>query len=183
MSNGVLNAEVLQGIARTSFYGALGAVEAELVHPKLTKEVSQKEITVTYTSFGEVPEPREMSGSVAATGERQTHGVADYKVVGTVIEREQTVGMKRATIETNPGEIPIKTGQMARKAMIYKDRRFIATVLPATTAGYNRVSLYNDAHLESGTAQDNNLTAVAATGTVPTAAELEASLDTEIAAI
>ena len=183
MSNTPLNAEVLQGIARTSFYGQVKSMEGRLIHPKLTTPITQEDLTVTYTSFGEVPEPRQLSGSVASTGERQAHGLGDFKMVGTVVEWEQTVEVPRSTIETNSSQIAIITARMARKAMIHMDRRFVTDVLPGSTAGYDGLSLYNDAHLESGTAQDNNVTSAAATGTAPIAAELEAQLDIEIAAL
>ncbi len=183
MSNTPLNAEVLQGIARTSFYGQITSMESRLVHPKLTTPITQEDLTVTYTAFGEVPEPRQLSGSVASTGQRKAHGLGDFKLVGTVVEWEQTVEVPRSVIETNSSEIERITSSMARKAMIYMDRRFVADILPASTAGYDTVSLYNDSHLESGTAQDNNVTSAAGTGTAPTATELEAQLDIEVAAL
>lgn len=181
--NWPLNAEVLQGIARTSFYGTLAATEAERVYTKLCMPIDQSDLTVTYTSFGEVPEPRQLSGAVAATGERQAHGLKDYKMVGTVVEWEQTIEIPRAVIETNPGEISRITARMARKASMFMDRRFVGTILPAATLGYDGVALYADAHPESGTSQDNNLTSAAATGTKPTAGELEADLDLELGAL
>lgn len=181
--NWPLNPEVLQGIARTSFYGTLGAADQERIYPKITQSVDQQDLTVTYTSFGEAPEPRQLSGSVASTGERQAHGVKDYKLVGTVVEWEQTVEIPRSVIETNTPEVSRKMSQMARKASIFLDRRLVGTALSASTAGYDGVSLYNDAHPESGSNQDNNFTPTAATGTKPTVAELEAEIELEIAAL
>lgn len=182
-----INAEILQGIVKTSFYGALQTAEADLVYPKLCQTIAQEDLTVTYTSFGNVPEPRQMSGSVASSGTRQAKALKDYKLTGTVVEFETTASLPRSVVETNPSEIGRITEQMAQKCALFLDRRFIATALPASTAGYDGVSLYNDAHLESGTAQDNNRTAVAAgtvpTTTFPTAAELESALGVEIGAL
>lgn len=183
MSNDPLNAEVLQGIARTSFYSALSAEMSMRVFPKLCLEKPVKDETTTFTSFGSVPEPRQLSGSVASTGERQAYGLKDYKLTGTVVEWEQTLEVPRKVCESYPDEMAGKIREMAAKAIMFMDRRFVATVLPASTAGYDGVSLYNDAHPESGTNQDNNLTSAAATGTKPTAAELEADLDTELGAL
>ena len=176
------NPEVLQGIAKTSFYGSLAAEEANRLYTKseLCMPIEQGDLTVTYTSFGNVPEPRLMSPTVAGGGSRQAKDMKDYKLVGTVAEFELTVTRPRAVVETNPGEIPRVTQQMAEKAALFMDRRFVATALPSSTVGYDGVSLYNDAHPESGTNQDNNLTSAAATGTKPTAAELEADLDLEL---
>lgn len=182
MSNPI-NAEILQGIVRTSFYESLAVSEQGLLWPKYCKVVTQDELTVTYTSFGAIPEPRQMSGSVASTGQRQVKELKDYKLVGTVVEFETTASLPRAVAETNEGEVKRKVEEMATKCATFIDRRMIATALPASTAGYDGLSLYNDAHLESGTAQDNNLTSAAATGTVPTAAELEADLTTEITSL
>lgn len=182
MSNPI-NAEILQGIVRTSFYESLSAGEAGLLWPKYCKVVTQEELTTTYTSFGAVPEPRQMSGTVASTGQRQVKELKDYKLVGTVVEFESTVEIPRAVAETNEGEVRRKVEELAAKCAMFLDKRMIGTALPASTAGYDGLSLYNDAHLETGAAQDNNLTSAAATGTVPTAAELEADLTTEITSL
>ena len=184
MSNRVYNDEALQGIAHNAFYGELQNQESKRLWPKLCEVIQQEDLTVTYTSFGSAPEPRQLSGSRTATGVRQAYGVKDYKITGTVVEWEQTIEIPRATIETNPTEIPRKMTEMAAKASMFIDRRFVATILPAATAGYDTVSLYNDSHPESGTNQDNNLTAAVGGGTtIPTAAELETNLDIEIAAL
>lgn len=178
-----INSEVLTGITKASFAKAMSTAEAGLTYPALTMPITQDQLTQTYTSFGNVPEPRQMGGSVASSGTSIGKSLKDYKLTATVVEFETTVIMPRAVIETNPEEIARITQQMAEKCAIAKERRFVATALPAATAGYDGVSLYNDAHPESGTSQDNNLTSAAATGTVPTAAELEADLITEITSL
>lgn len=179
MSNWPLNAEVLQGIAHTGFYGALAIAETERLYTKICHIIDQSDLSVTYTSFGNTPEPRQLSGTVASTGERQSYGMKDYKITGTVVEWEQTIEVPRSVIETNPGEIGRITSQMAQKASLFMDRRLIGTVLPAATAGYDGAALYSDAgHTESGTAQDNNLAGTSATGTKPSAAEIESDMDT-----
>jgi hypothetical protein len=177
------NAEVLQGIAKTSFYGALNALEGGLSYPALCQVIDQADLTVTYTSFGGVPEPRLMGYTQAGGGSRQVKSLGDQKLTCTVAEFETTVAVPRSVIETNPAEIPRITSQIAEKAQLFMERRFTATMLTGSTAGYDGVSLYNDAHPESGTNQDNNLSSAAATGTKPTPAELEADLDTEIGAL
>lgn len=179
MSNWPLNAEVLQGIAHTGFYGALASEESMRIYPRICQIIDQSDLSTTYTSFGNTPEPRQLSGSVASTGERQAYGMKDYKITGTVVEWEQTVEVPRSVIETNPGEIGRITSQMAQKASLFMDRRLVGTVLPAATAGYDGSALYSDSgHTETGTAQDNNLAGTSATGTKPTAAEIESDMDT-----
>lgn len=184
MPNWPLNAEALQGIARGSFYRSLQSMEGRLVYPHVCEMVDQQDLTVTYTSFGGVPEPRQLSGTVASSGQRQAKGVLDYALAVTVVEWEQTVVRPRSVVETNPDEIARVTSEMAIKAQLYMDRYLIGTVLPSTTKlGYDGIALYNASHAESGSNQDNDLTAAAATGTKPTAAELETNLDTELATL
>lgn len=178
------NAEVLQGISKTSFFGALASQESMRIYPKLAMPIDQSDLTVTYTSFGNVPEPRQLSGTVASTGARQEKHLEDYTLQATVVEFETTVVVPRSVIETNPSEIPRITAQMAEKSSLFMDRRFVATALPSSVAGYDGVSLYNDAHPESGTNQDNNTTSVVASDdTIPTAAELETRIDLDILAL
>jgi hypothetical protein len=182
-----LNPEVYSSIKHgiaDSFYGTIIAEAHDYAYGKLTKEVQQDDLTVTYTAWGGAPEPRQLSaGATGAGGGRQAKALKDYKLVGTVVEWEQTISLPRSIVETQPGLAAEKAAEMARKAMLFMDRRFVATILPAATAGYDGLSLYNDAHLESGTAQDNNLTSAAATGTKPNAGELESELDLEISTI
>ncbi len=173
-----VNAEVLQSIAKTSFYGALESQEQLRLYPQLSMPVTQDQLTTTYTSFGNVPEPRQLSGSVAAGGHRKARSLADYKLVGTVVEWEDTVPVPRSVIETNPAEIGRITQQMAEKASLFMDRQFV-TALAASTAGYDGVALIHDSHPESGTNQDNNWS-TAVTGisaTHPTSAEFETLFD------
>lgn len=176
----ILNAEVLQSIAHNAFYGELLRQEELRVYPKLCELIDQDDLTTTYTSFGSTPEPRQLSGSVASGGQRHFKRVRDYKITGTVVEWEQTVEIDRAVIETNPNEVPRRMREMAAKASIFMDRRFVGTILPASTAGYDGVGIYSASHPESGTNQDNDDTSAAATGTKPSAAELESHLDTEL---
>ena len=178
------NAEVLQGIAKTSFYGALNALEGGLSYPTLCQVIDQNDLTQTYTSFGGVPEPRLMGYTQAGGGSRQVKSLGDFKLTGSVAEFETTVAVPRSVIETNAGEIPRITAQIAEKAQLFMERRFVATTLAGSTAGYDGVSLYNDAHPESGTNQDNNFTAAAAgtvpTTTFPTPTEIEQFLSRDI---
>ena len=179
-----INAQVLQGIAKTSFYGALNDEEAKRIYPKLCKIIDQPDLTVTYTSFGGVPEPRQLSGSRASTGNRQAKSLQDYTLTATVVEWEDTVRIPRSVIETNPGEITRITEQMAQKASIFMDRQFIATTLPSTSAlGYDGIALYSASHAETGSNQTNTdtdaITGISATH--PTSAEMEIQLDSNLA--
>jgi len=177
-----INAEVLQGIAKTTFYGAIKDEESKRIYPKICEIIDQPDLTVTYTSFGGVPEPRQLSGSRAATGNRQAKSLADYTLVGTVVEWEDTVTIPRAVIETNPQEIPRITAQMAQKASLFLDRRLVGTSLPSTTAlGYDGIALFSGSHAETGSNQDNDnstaVTGIVGTTTHPTTSEFEAMID------
>lgn len=181
-----VNPELLQGIARGSFFAALQTQEAKRIYPKICTVVTQEMLTQTYVSFGGVPEPRQLSAGATGTGgARQAKQLGDFKMVGTVVEWEDTVMLPRAVIETNPAEIPRITADMAKKASLFMDRRLVATVLEDTsTAGYDTVALFSTAHPESGTNQSNLPSSVAAAnGTKPTAAELESQLDANVASI
>lgn len=178
-----LNAEIYTSIKHgiaDSFYGTILAEEQDYAYGKLCKMVDQEDLVTTYTGWGGVPEPRQLSAGATGTGGgRQAKQLKDYKIIGTVVEWEQTLEIPRSIVETQPGLAAEKSAELARAALLFMDRRFVATVLPASTAGYDGVSLYNDAHPESGTNQDNNVTSAAATGTNPSATELETELDLE----
>ncbi len=149
------------------------------MYPKVCEIIDQEDLTVTYTSFGGVPEPRQLSGSRASTGNRQAKSLADYTLTGTVVEWEDTVTLPRAVIETNPQEIGRITTQMAQKASMFMDRQLIATALPSTTAlGYDGIALYSTAHAETGSSQDNRDThnVTLPLGSSGTGAELEAAI-------
>lgn len=182
-----INAEVYSAIKHgiaDSFYGTIIAEEGEYAYGKLCKPIDQDDLTTTYTAWGGTPEPRQLSAGATGTGGgRMAKQLKDYKITGTVVEWEQTIEIPRSIVETQPGLAAEKAAEMARKALLFMDRRFVATILPGSTAGYDGVALYADAHPESGTNQDNNLTSAAATGTKPTAAELESQLDLEVSTI
>lgn len=181
MASRVLNPETLSGIAHNSFYGELQEQEGKRIYPKICEIINQTDITTTYTTFGSPPEPRRLSGTQAATGARQAYGMKDYIIAGTVVEWEQTIEIPRATIETNPDEIPRQMRMMAAKASMFMDRRLIGTILNAATLGYDGVALISATHGESGTNQDNDFTDNIADPAAPTGAELEAILGANIA--
>lgn len=182
-----LNAEVYTAIKHgiaDSFYGTILGEEMDYAYGKICKMVDQEDLVTTYTGWGGVPEPRQLSAGATGTGGgRQAKQLKDYKITGTVVEWEQTIEIPRSIVETQPGLAADKAAEMARAALMFMDRRFVATVLQASTPGYDGVSLYNDAHPESGTNQDNNVTSAAATGTKPSVAELETEIDLEMGTV
>ena len=177
---------IKHGIA-DSFYGTIIAEEQEYTYNRLCKPIEQDDLTTTYTAWGGVPEPRAMStaltGATAAGGGRMAKQLMDYKITGSVVEWEQTIEIPRSVVETQPGLAAEKAAEMARKAMLYMERRFVGTILDAATLGYDGDALYSTSHTESGASQDNADTSAAATGTKPTAAELETQLDLNVALV
>ena len=182
-----INSEVYSAIKHgiaDSFYGTILAEEPDYTYGKLCKPVDQDDLTATYTAWGGAPEPRQLSTALNGSGTgggRQAKQLMDYKVTGSVVEWEQIIEIPRSVVETQPGLAAEKAAELARKALLFMDRRFVGTILDAATLGYDGDALYSTTHTESGTAQDNADTSAAATGTKPTVAELEAQLDLNVA--
>ncbi len=175
---GPVNPELTQSIMRTDFFAAVEQAAQQRFYPKLSVPKTQTELTVVYPSLGSVPELRQVGGLVGG-GSRSAVILKDWKLTATLVPWEQTVWMARADAESMPNEVSAKASQMAAKGNKSIDRLF-CEALVATTAGYDTVSLINNAHPESGTNQDNARTTAAVTATDPTAPEVEASLDEDI---
>lgn len=173
------NAEILQGIYRKSFFDNLISGEAARFYPKLSKDVPQDTETVTYTSFGSVPEPSQLSGSSTTAGVPGVTVLKDYKLSVTVVEHAVKVGMPRSVAEDNPMDAQGMVGKLGGKASFYRDRQFIACLTSATLTGYDGVVIYSASHPESGTNQTNIDTSA---GT-PTGAQIETALTSNIGAI
>jgi hypothetical protein len=173
-----LNPQTNQKIIRDNFFAALELAETQRFYPKLSAEKSQDEITAVYTSLGSVPEPRQLSG-IAGGGPRTAATLKDWLLTATVFEWESTVGRRRIVCEAHPLEVGELSTEMGFKAQKSMDKNF-CIALTAATAGYDTVALYSTAHPESGTNQTNTSSTTAATGTNPTAAEMETALTTGI---
>lgn len=173
-----LNPQVNSDIVHDEFYSALDFASGQRFYTRLTAAKSQEEITATYTSFGSPPEPRQMS-NVAGGGARQAVLLKDWLVNATVNEWESTVYLRRLLVESKPELAGEKARQMADKAMKSMDKQ-LCQALASALAGYDGVSVINDAHPESGANQDNALTENIAVTTAPTVAEAEAGLATGI---
>src|SRR3990167_3444998 len=96
------NAEVLQGIYRAKFFDNVISGNSARFYSKLSKDVPQDQTTVTYTSFGSVPEPVQLSGTAATAGAAPAKALKDYKMAVTVQEYTDDVVMPRSVAEDNP---------------------------------------------------------------------------------
>jgi len=172
------NPEILQGIYKKSFFEGFGVQQADRFFSRLSKDVPQDITTVTWTSFGSVPEPRQLSG-IAAGGTPQSKELKDWKLTTVVQEHEVNVDMPRSVAEDNPADAQGLVGSLGQKASFYYDRQFIACLASSTLLGYDGKVIYSATHGESGTSQDNTGTSA---GT-PTGAQVETGLTDSIGRI
>jgi len=175
------NAEILQGIYRKSFFDNVSSGQTARFYSKLSKDVPQDTETVTYTSFGSVPEPNQLSGTAASAGVPRAKPLKDYKLVAAVKEHEVKVPMPRSVAEDNPADAQGLVGKLGGKASFYYDRQFIACLTSSTLLGYDGKVVYSATHGESGASQDNELTATGA-GLV-TGAEAETGITAALGAL
>lgn len=149
------NAEMLQGIYRAAFFENFALSQTGRYYGRLSKDVPQNTETVTYTSFGSVPEPYQLSGTAATAGAAPVKALKDYKMAVTVQPYTVKVGMPRSVAEDNPQDAQEMIGRLGRKASFYFDRAFNACLSSSTLLGYDGKVLYSTTHAESGTNQDN----------------------------
>jgi len=153
------NAEILQGLYRTSFFDTFGSQQTQRYYSKLSKDIPQEATTVTYTSFGSVPEPAQLTGTAATAGIPRAKPLNDYKLVSTVQEYKVTVPMARSVAEDNPADAQGLVSKLGVKASYFYDRAFCAVLASSTLLGYDGKVLYSTTHGESGSSQDNAKTA------------------------
>jgi hypothetical protein len=175
------NPEILQGLYRTSFFDNFTSGQKSRFYSQLSKDVPQEQTTVTYTSFGSVPEPSQLSGTAATAGVPRTTSLKDYKLAVTVNEHKVTVPMPRSVAEDNPIDAANMVGKLGQKASFFYDRKFLACLNSSTLLGYDGKVVYSTTHAESGTNQDNARTATGA-GTI-TAAEMEVGITAALAGL
>ncbi len=175
------NAEILQGIYRKDFFSNFSSGQASRFYSKLSKDVPQTETTVTYTSFGAVPEPTQLSGTATTPGIPAANVLKDYTLDVTTQEHKVTLKIARRVAESNVMDTGNWLARLGGKASFYHDRQFISAISSATLTGYDGVVLYSTAHPESGSSQDNAKTA--ALGALDNAADWETALTTSLGAL
>ena len=172
------NPEILQGIYKTAFNKGVTSGDASRYYSKLSQDIPQDVTTVSYTSFGSVPEPRQLSG-VAGGGTRQSKQLKDYKLAVTVQEYEVTVDMPRSVAEDNPADAQEMVGKLGGKCSFAYDRQFVGVLTSTTLLGYDGVVIYSAAHGESGTNQTN----IDTTAGTPTGAQVETAITSNLGAL
>jgi hypothetical protein len=175
------NPELLQGIYRAAFFDNVISGDSARFYSKLSKITQQTTDTVTYTSFGSVPEPVQLSGTAATAGAAPVKTLKDYKMAVTVHPYTVKIGMPRSVAEDNPQDAQGMVAKMGQKASFYYDRAFIACLASSTLLGYDGKVVYSTTHAESGSNQDNARTATGA-GTI-TAAEMETGITAAVAGL
>ena len=179
---GPVNAAVINSVARKSFFDAVQAAANARFYPKIAMEVPQETITADYVSFGSVPEPMQISGSLAG-GTVRSAAIKDYRMPVTALEWKHSANMPRSIAETNMAEVARVNRQFGQKAEVFFDRECVAALESTTTLGYDGVALFSGAHPESGTNQDNATTTNITTPSNPTAADHETGLKTAMEAL
>lgn len=178
-----LNSNVNTGIVQDDFFSSVEKAQNARFYPRLSTPKTTDEIVTTFASFGSVPEIRQMSG-VEGGGPRQAALLKDYTVSATMYEFEQTVYLRRLLAQSKPEVVRSKTTQIASKAMKGMDRTLCQALVSSTALGYDGKALLSTTHAESGSNQSNTLTgANITTNYIPTAAEAETMLSSQVAAI
>jgi hypothetical protein len=175
------NPEVLQGIYRKDFFENFASGQAARFYAGLSKDVPQTETTVTYTSFGAVPEPAQLTGAATTPGIPSAKILKDYTLTVTTQEHKVTLKIPRRVAESNQMDSSNWLSRLGGKSSFYYDRQFVACLTSTTLLGYDGKVLYSTTHAESGSNQDNSRTA--ALGPLDNAADWETALTTSVGAL
>lgn len=174
------NSQVTSTIIHDDFYGGIEKAATQRFYPMFTEEKDQADITATYTSFGSVSEPHQMSGTLGG-GPQQAAIIKDWILPASVVEWDNTIYFRRLIARSKPNDVRNKATQMAFKAQKFMDKQLLVS-LQSTTAGYDGVQIISSAHPESGTNQTNtSTTAGGGGGASTTAAQIETALTTAVA--
>lgn len=173
------NSELTKAIIEDDFYSSVERSQNVRFYPRLSAEKTMAQISEAFTSMGSVPEIRQMSGIIGG-GPRLGVPLKDWVVNATAVEWEQTIPIRRIVAQSKPEMVRSKVSQTASKAVKGLDRTFCQALISTTALGYDGIALFSASHPESGTNQTNTSSTAAATGTNPTAAEMEASLVTAV---
>ena len=172
--------DLTRRISKESFYGEIEAAQIERVWPMFADRMPQDVASVIRPGMGAMPKPVQLSGTSAGMSGARAKQLKDYTFTTTVVEWDLTVEMPRSTVEDLPDEVARIGRQHGGSASVFFDERAIAQLDSTTALGYDGKAVFSTTHAESGTNQDNAKTSAAATGTKPTATELEAVLEIQL---
>src|SRR3990172_8089007 len=177
---GYPNVDLTRKISKEAFYGETDAAQNERVWPKIAERIPQDVASVIRPWMGAIPKPVQLSGTAAGTSTARAKSLKDYTFTTTVVEWDLTVEMPRSAVEDLPEEVARIGRNHGNPASVFFDERMIGQLDSTTATGYDGIALYSGSHAESGTSKDNDRTTAAATGTKPTAAELETALEEDL---
>jgi len=175
------NTALVDSIVRKAMYDQVAAAQNQRFYPRISEEVPQPTTTTTYTTFGAVPEPNQLTGSIVGGGSRRATALNDYTHTNTILEWEQTVPMYRSVLEDNPGEAERIGRQMGQKFTVHLDKQAAVALTSTAALGYDGIALYSASHAETGASQSNTDSDSIVLLSDPTAAELETALTNQIA--
>lgn len=168
---------------RTEFNGIFSPLDAAALYNRLCTRLTSDRDSENHKWLGSVPAMREWG-----TG-RLAKGVGTYSYNVPNRKFELTLEVDRDEIDDDQtGQIRMRIAEMAQVAAQHKDL-LLGEAIEAGSSGlaYDGLSFFNDSHVHSSgsysTAQDNDLTYAAATGTTPTVAEAQGSVEAAIAAM
>jgi len=182
MSITTTNSAILRKTATGAFYTSLAARAANLNIARFLSVDSTTAINKDYGWYGALPLPREW------TGARNHVALKSYTDTITPKKWELTIDVDAETMEDDQtGQLSNVAGALGVKAAEHMAKRF-TEVLEAGVAGsidtaYDGQFFFDGDHAESGTNQDNDFTSAAATGTDPTASEMETAVGDAIEAM
>jgi hypothetical protein len=178
-----INADLTRRINKEAFYSEIDAAMNERAWPKIAERIEQDVTSVVRVGMGSMPKPVQLSGTAGGGNTARVKSMKDFAQTTTVVEWDLSVGEPRSLVEDQPDEAA-RIGRIhGQSASVFFDERAIGQLDSTTALGYDGIALYSTGHLESGSAQDNAKTSAAATGTKPTAAELEAALEVNLPAL
>ncbi len=177
------NSALVDSIVRKAMYDQVASAMNDRFYPQIAEETPQATTTTTYTTFGSVPEPNQLTGSIIGGGSRRATVLNDYTHTNTLLEWEQNVPVAGTVLEDNPGEAERIGRQIGQKATVFLDKQAAVALTSTSALGYDGIALYSASHAETGSSQSNTDSDSIVLLTDPTAAELETALTNQIAAM
>ncbi len=178
------NSALVDSIVRKAMYDQVASAANARFYTQIAEEVQQPTQTATYTTFGSVPEPSQLSGTIVGGGSRRATALNDFTQTNTILEWEQNVPVYGSVLEDNPGEAERIGRQIGQKATVHLDKQAAVALVSTTALGYDGIALYSASHAETGSSQTNLVADVNISVTdAPTVAEVETSLRLQIAVL
>lgn len=171
-------AELVRATAREAFFKQLNAAPPDsMIHPVIATRMPSDSDQETYAWLGQSPMFQEWQGV------RGVKGLPTQSYVLRNKKFEATLAVENDLIRRDKlGQVTVRAADLGRRAIQHTEMLAIdALLLGESTNGYDGQFFFDTDHADPGasftTSQDNDLTGAAATGTNPTAAEMEIAVE------